>query len=178
MMRGLVMDFPDDHHVYNIADTYMFGPSLLVKPITNPMYYTAEGPIENPDSEESIYLPKHSGKYWYDLNTQQLYTGGKTISYQTPLDVIPVFIKAGSILPINKVVQYVGEQKEKELELRIYSGADADFELYDKEGTFVEYPQRSFRVKLFIPVKNSTNYSVLEKLIRYDNKGIKVDITK
>lgn len=209
MMRGLVMDFPDDHHVYNIADTYMFGPSLLVKPITKPMYYTAEGPIENPDSEESIYLPKHSGKYWYDLNTQQLYTGGKTISYQTPLDVIPVFIKAGSILPINKVVQYVGEQKEKELELRIYSGADADFELYeddnktyayengvyslirfhwddqnkqlsiyDKEGTFVEYPQRSFRVKLFIPVKNSTNYSVLEKLIRYDNKGIKVDITK
>ena len=209
MMRGLVMDFPDDRNVHNGADAYMFGPSLLVKPITKPMYYTTEGAIGTPDTKESVYLPEHTGKYWFDFNSQQIYTGGKTISYPTPLDVIPVFVKAGSIIPINKVVQYVGEQKEEELELRIYAGADADFELYeddnktyayengvyslvrfhwddqnkqlsiyDKEGTFVDYPQRSFRIKLYMPIENGSNYSLREKLIRYENKHITVDMIK
>lgn len=209
MMRGLVMDFPDDRNVHNRADAYMFGPSLLVKPITKPMYYTTEGAIGTPDTKESVYLPEHTGKYWFDFNSRQIYTGGKTISYPTPLDVIPVFVKAGSIIPINKVVQYVGEQKEEELELRIYAGADADFELYeddnktyayengvyslvrfhwddqnkqlsiyDKEGTFVDYPQRSFRIKLYIAEENSSNYSLREKLIRYENKHITVDMIK
>lgn len=209
MMRGLVMDFPDDKKVHNMADAYMFGPSLLVKPITKPMYYTAEGAISHPDTEESVYLPEHAGNYWFDFNTGQVYTGGKTISYHTPLDVIPVFIKAGSILPINKVVQYVGERKEEELEIRIYGGADADFELYeddnktyayenglyslirfhwddqhkrlniyDKEGSFLEYPQRSFRVKLYLPQENGQNGPALEKLIRYENKNITIDMIK
>ncbi len=209
MMRGLVMDFPDDRNVHNRADAYMFGPSLLVKPITKPMYYTTEGAIGTPDTKESVYLPEHTGKYWFDFNSRQIYTGGKTISYPTPLDVIPVFVKAGSIIPINKVVQYVGEQKEEELELRIYAGADADFELYeddnktyayengvyslvrfhwddqnkqlsiyDKEGTFVDYPQRSFRIKFYMPIENGSNYSVREKLIRYENKHITVDMIK
>ena len=209
MMRGLVMDFPDDRNVHNRADAYMFGPSLLVKPITKPMYYTTEGAIGTPDTKESVYLPEHTGKYWFDFNSRQIYTGGKTISYLTPLDVIPVFVKAGSIIPINKIVQYVGEQKEEELELRIYAGADADFELYeddnktyayengvyslvrfhwddqnkqlsiyDKEGTFVNYPQRSFRIKLYIAEESSSNYSVREKLIRYENKHITVDMIK
>lgn len=209
MMRGLVMDFPNDQKVHNMADAYMFGPSLLVKPITKPMYYTPEGIISNPDAEESVYLPGHAGKYWFDFYNQQVYKGGQTISYQTPLDIIPVFVKSGSILPINKVVQYVGEQKEEELEIRIYGGADADFELYeddnktyayengiyslirfrwddqkmqlsiyDKKGTFLEYPQRNFRVKLYIPEKNGSNYSTREKLIRYENKSITVEMTK
>ena len=173
------------------------------------MYYTPEGIINNPDTEESVYLPGHAGKYWFDFYNQQIYKGGQTISYQTPLDIIPVFVKSGSILPINKVVQYVGEQKEEELEIRIYGGADADFELYeddnktyayengvyslirfrwddqkmllsiyDKKGTFLEYPQRSFRVKLYIPEKNGSNYSTREKLIRYENKSITVEMTK
>lgn len=155
------------------------------------MYYTAEGIISNPDAEESVYLPGHAGKYWFDFYNQQVYKGGQTISYQTPLDIIPVFIKSGSILPINKVVQYVGEQKEEELEIRIYGGADAEFELYeddnktyayengiyslirfqwddqnrqlnicDKEGKFIEYPQRSFWVRLYMPIDNGQNISV------------------
>lgn len=209
IMRGLVMDFPNDQKVHNMADAYMFGPSLLVKPITKPMYYTPEGIISNPDAEESVYLPGHAGKYWFDFYNQQVYKGGQTISYQTPLDIIPVFVKSGSILPINKVVQYVGEQKEEELEIRIYGGADAEFELYeddnktyayengiyslirfqwddqnrqlnicDKEGKFIEYPQRSFRVRLYMPTDNGQNISVQEKLIHYENKHVSINFNE
>lgn len=209
MMRGLVMDFPDDPKVHNTAEAYMFGPSLLVKPVTKPMYYTAEGMISNPDTEDSVYLPRHTGTYWFDFHNRQIYKGGETISYPTPLDIIPVFVKAGSILPINKVVQYVGEQKEEELEIRIYGGADAVFDLYeddnqtyayengiyslirfhwdnrnkqltirDKEGKFVEYPQRSFRVKLYMPTNNGQDISVHEQLIHYKNKQVSTDFNR
>lgn len=206
MMRGLAMDFPDDRKVHNIADTYMFGPSLLVKPVTKPMYYTASGAISNPATETQVYLPVHTGNYWFDFNKQQIYKGGQTISYDTPLDIIPVFVKAGSIIPVNKVVQYIDEQQEKELELVIYAGADADFELYeddnntyayengiyslirfhwdnqkkqlsiyDKEGTFVQLPQRDFLIKLYQPADNGKDISVQEKSIRYENKKIVAD---
>lgn len=148
-MRGLVMDFPQDKKVQNLADAYMFGQSLLVHPVTSPMYYDKNGAVSNPDTKVSVYLPAHSGQYWYDFYTNQLFEGGKTIQYDTPLDLIPVFAKAGSILPINSVSQYVGEKKEDVLDILVYGGEDAEFELYEDDNVSYQYENEAYSLIRF-----------------------------
>ena len=127
-MRGLVMDFPNDQKVKGIADQYMFGPSLLINPVTQ---FKA--------TERSLYLPGGFG--WYDLYTGKYFRGGTTIEAKAPLERMPVFVKAGAIIPTGPELQYTSEKPADPLTVFIYTGANGTFALYEDEGTNYNYEQ-------------------------------------
>ena len=145
MMRALVMDFAGDKQALDINDEYMFGSSLLVNPVTQPMYSKTvmsggdSVKIEDFSSVKSkdVYLPK--GTDWYDFWTGEKFNGGQTIKKEVPLDIIPLFVKAGTILPIGPEVQYATEKKWDNLEIRVYEGADGEFTLYEDENDNYNY---------------------------------------
>ena len=162
-MRPLFSDFAADQRVWDMTDEFMFGRSILACPIVNPQY-TEEKIIRTnamtgwDRREESgkrneergminwtetktakKYLPK--GAKWYDFWTNQLYNGGQEVTLQTTLDRVPMFVRAGSILPLGPEMQYVGEKAWNNLEMRIYPGADAEFSLYEDEGDNYNYEQ-------------------------------------
>jgi len=141
MMRALVMDFPKDKAVLNIDNEYLFGKSILVAPVTDSLYtQTVNGQTQTNFSQiknKNVYLP--DGTAWIDFWSGKRYNGGQSISYNTPISKIPLFIKAGSIIPLGPVQQYVDEFKADVLELRVYPGADGRFTLYDDEGDNYNY---------------------------------------
>ena len=151
MMRSLVMDFAGDKDAWDINDEYMFGKSLLVSPVTNPMY-TKPGAVEGRDTirtedfsvikSKQTYLPK--GTDWYDFWTGEKLAGGQKVSKQTPLDIIPLYVKAGSILPFGPEVQYATEKKWDDLEIRVYPGANGDFTLYEDENDNYNYEKGKY----------------------------------
>jgi len=154
MMRALVMDFAEDKDALNINDQYMFGKSILVCPVTEPMYtkisVTGRDSIRVSDfsniKSRSVYLPK--GTDWFDFWTNEKLSGGQTVNKMSPLDMMPLYIKAGSIIPIGPNVQYAEEKKWDNLELQVYAGANGSFVLYEDEfdnynyesGAFTEIP--------------------------------------
>jgi alpha-D-xyloside xylohydrolase len=131
IMRGLVMDFNEDSKSHNIADQYMFGPSLLVNPIYT---YKAEG--------RDVYLPKTSG--WYDFYTGEYLLGGQTINAKAGLSRIPVYVKEGSIVPTGPKIQYTSEKSADPLTLYVFTGKDASFSLYEDEGDNYNYEQGKY----------------------------------
>ena len=128
MMRPLAMDFRKDHAALNISDQYMFGKALLVSPVVQP---TA--------AVRTVYLPE--GTSWYDFWTGKRHEGGQVISAKADIATIPVFARAGSILPLGPVKQYADEKSDAPTELRVYPGQDGSFELYDDEGDGYGYEQ-------------------------------------
>jgi alpha-D-xyloside xylohydrolase len=145
MTRALVMDFAKDKQALDINNQYMFGKSLLVCPVTRPMYSKigAEGKdaasVEDYSviKKEEIYLPK--GTDWVDFWTGEKNSGGQTVNKETPVDIIPLYVKAGSILPIGPKVQYATEKQWDNLEMRVYPGADGKFTLYEDENDNYDY---------------------------------------
>ena len=144
LMRPLVMDFSETA-VQNIDNAYMFGPSLLVKPVTHSMYYEKnhEEQITKKDLSETVYLPTNEGG-WFDFWTNKHYEGGKKLTADYPIDIFPLFVKAGSILPVGEKMQYVDEKKNAPIELRIYAGNDAEFALYEDEGDNYNYEKNKY----------------------------------
>ena len=108
----------------------MFGTSLLVRPVFHP---------QSEEKNISVYLPEHNGGYWYDFWTGKAFEGGREQMQANTLDILPLYVKAGSILPLAEVKQYVMEYPDRELELRIYGGADASFLWYEDEGDSYRY---------------------------------------
>jgi alpha-D-xyloside xylohydrolase len=159
-MRPLFADFAADKKVWDITDAFMFGRSILAAPIVDPQY-TEEKVIrtnamtgwdrrkESGDrSQESVvnwqetktavkYLPK--GTVWYDFWTNQSFKGGQNVTLVTQFDRVPMFVRAGSILPLGPEMQYVGEKAWDNLEIRVYPGANASFVLYEDEGDNYNY---------------------------------------
>jgi alpha-D-xyloside xylohydrolase len=133
IMRGLVMDFSADTAVLNIGDQYMFGSSLLV----NPVY-------EYKQRSRSLYLPKCAG--WYDLYSGKWYAGGQKIMADAPYERMPVFVKAGSIIPFGPALQYTAEKPADTITINIYAGADASFNLYEDEGINYNYEKGAFSI--------------------------------
>jgi len=139
MMRALVMDFADDKNALDINDQYMFGKSILVCPVTESMYTTSEGTGRNvthtadfsQTKSRKVYLPKGAG--WYDFWTNEKMKGGQTVDRQTPLDLIPLYVKAGSIIPFGPEVQHATEKSWDNLEIRVFAGANGTFTLYEDE---------------------------------------------
>ena len=125
IMRPLVMDFNGDTAAVNSKFQYMFGKSLLVAPVT-----------EANVNQWNVYLPIDAD--WFDFWTGKHFAGGQTIKTDAPLDKIPLFVKAGSVVPMGKVIQSSAEKSDT-LEIRIYEGADARFELYEDEGDNYNY---------------------------------------
>ncbi|HEU6447444.1 MAG TPA: glycoside hydrolase family 31 protein [Verrucomicrobiae bacterium] len=126
MMRALPMDFADDKNALSISDEYMFGPAFLVAPVTEPKATTKQ-----------VYLPADT--VWFDFWSGKVFNGGQTISAAAPLDQIPLFVRAGSIIPFGPIVQFAGEKPADPIELRVYRGADGAFTLYEDEGDNYNY---------------------------------------
>jgi len=124
-MRALFMDFPNDPNVADIPDQYMFGPALLVAPVT-----------EQGATSRKVYLP--AGSDWYNYWTSERIKGGQTITAAAPIDTIPLFVRAGSILPIGTEV-LSAQQPQSIASLRVYPGVDADFALFSDDGTTYSY---------------------------------------
>lgn len=144
MMRGLVMDFPKDKNALDINDEYMFGKSLLVSPVTNAMYVKEYfGTIRSKET----YLP--AGVDWYDFWTAERFSGGNKVSRQTPLDIIPLYVKAGSVIPVGPSVQYAEEKKWDNLEIRVYPGANGKFVLYEDEHDNYNYERGVYSTIIF-----------------------------
>jgi alpha-D-xyloside xylohydrolase len=130
-MRGLFMDFGNDPRVADIGDEYMFGPALLVAPVT-----------EQGRTTRDVYLP--AGTDWYNFWTNQRLHGGQTVTVDAPIDTIPLFVRAGSILPLGTPVESTSDP-QKIAELRVYPGADGDFDLYRDDGTTYAYEHGDFQ---------------------------------
>jgi alpha-D-xyloside xylohydrolase len=126
IMRALVMDFGTDKKVLNIGNQYMFGPALLVCPVYQ---YKAR--------ERELYLPENTG--WYNLFTGKYNAGGNTIKADAPLDIIPIFVKEGSILPIGPEIQFAMEKPADPITLFVYTGKDGQFTLYEDENVNYNY---------------------------------------
>ena len=163
-MRALMMDFVDDRKVWDINDEYMFGKSILVAPITHAQY-TPEAVVKVSEEEgwnrdgakktktdaavdfmetkpTNIYLP--AGTLWYDFWTNEKHEGGKEITKETTLDVIPLYVKAGSIIPVGPQVQYATEKPWDHLELKVYAGANGNFILYEDEFDNYNYEKGAY----------------------------------
>ena len=132
MMRPLVMDFPNDTTAGEIVDEYMFGPAFLVAPVTT--YQTRS---------RSVYLPPTSGD-WYDFWMGVNTSGGQTINAPAPYDSMPLFIRAGSIIPFGPELQYTGEKPADPITLYVYAGADGAFTLYEDDGLTYGYEKGAF----------------------------------
>ena len=165
-MRPLFSDFASDKKVWNMTDEFMFGRSILAAPIVDPQY-TEEKIIrtdamtgwdkkevrgERSEVRDMIdftatksavkYLPK--GATWYDFWTNKAYKGGRNVTLETTFDRVPMFVRAGSILPLGPEMQYVGEKAWDNLELRVYPGADGRFVLYEDEGDNYNYEKGAY----------------------------------
>lgn len=131
MMRPLVMDFQDDAYAALIGDEYSFGRGLLVAPV-----------IEKGARTRTVYLPGRLP--WYNFWTGERLDSGQTVAVKAELSTIPLFLQAGSILPLGPVIQYADQRSAEPMELRIYPGADGHFELYDDQGDGYAYQKGEY----------------------------------
>ncbi len=131
ILRPLVMDFPEDKQARELTDEFLFGPALLVAPITK---YQARS--------RNVYLPPAA--QWYDFWSGQKAQAGAIPDAAAPYDEIPVYVRAGSIIPFGPEIQYTGEKPADPLTVYVYVGADGDFTLYEDEGTNYNYEQGAF----------------------------------
>ena len=186
-MRPLFADFAQDKTVWNMTDEFMFGRSILAAPIVEPQY-TEEKIIrtdamtgwdrkDNSDGETVghvdwtaaktavKYLPK--GTTWYDYWTNKPYKGGQRVTITTTFDRVPMFVRAGSILPLGPEMQYVGEKSWDHLELRVYPGADGSFTLYEDEGDNYNYEKGAYSVIQFSWNEKTRTLSIGNRQGRY-----------
>jgi alpha-D-xyloside xylohydrolase len=133
-MRPLWMDFPNDANVANIGTQYMFGPAFLVAPVT-----------EQGQTEKDVYLP--AGSDWYNYWTNEKFSGGRWIKVAAPIEQIPVFVKAGSIVPVGADIQSTAS-KQAIAQIKVYPGKDGQFRLYDDDGVSYDYEHGKSSVTL------------------------------
>lgn len=136
LMRGLIMDFDKDTTVRCIGDQFMFGPAFLVNPV-----YTYKA------RNRELYLPAGTG--WYDLYDGKYADGGQHIKAAAPLDRMPLYVKAGSIVPFGPALQYTGQKPADTITLYIYGGSNGQFSLYEDEGLNYNYEKGIFSTIAF-----------------------------
>ena len=177
-MRPLFADFPQDQRVWDMTDEFLFGRSILACPIVDPQYTeekiirtdamtgwnrqqasdgSAVGAVDFTATKTATkYLPgkqmvngKSVNGKWYDFWTNKQYKGGQDITIETSLDLVPMFVRAGSILPLGPEMQYVGEKAWDNLEVRVYPGANGTFTLYEDEGDNYNYEKGQYATIIF-----------------------------
>ncbi|MBT2134960.1 DUF5110 domain-containing protein [Croceibacterium sp. LX-88] len=131
LMRPLVMDFASDRRVWNLDDEYLFGPALLVAPVS-----------EFAARERKVYLP--DGADWFDAASGQRLAGGQEVVATAPRERMPLFVKAGSIVPLGRDVQWTGEDPQGPLTVHVFPGADGAFSLYEDQGEDLGYAREEF----------------------------------
>jgi alpha-D-xyloside xylohydrolase len=145
IQRPLVMDWRTDPKTWNLGDEFMFGPAILVNPV-----------LKADATRRNVYLPPAAT--WYDFWTGKSLTGGEEIEADAPLDRIPLFVRAGSILPMGPQIEYAAQNPAGPIELRIFRGADGRFDLYEDAGDGYEYQQGQHSI---IPFRWDDRNSVL-----------------
>ena len=168
-MRPLFADFAADKRTWDMGTEFMFGSSILAAPIVHAQYTPEDADRRKADAQglegwsvsstettsdgypvvdfsltktATKYLPK--GALWYDFWTGRQYRGGQDVTIETTLDRVPMFVRAGSILPLGPEMQYTGQKAWDNLELRVYPGADGSFTLYEDEGDNYNYEKGQF----------------------------------
>jgi len=197
MLRSLMFDFKNDPNVYTISNEYMFGPALLVCPVTKPMYYDSGNRKIDSDKAITCYLP--AGYDWYDYWTKARYHGGQAIKAAAPLDRIPLFVKCGSILIKAKGLKYADQTPDWPIIVEIYPGCTGEFILYEDNGEDYSYEDGAYSTIRFVwqdeamclvIMQREGNYHSMEKVRRfhlvletvqkdiiYDGSEIKVDLS-
>jgi alpha-D-xyloside xylohydrolase len=137
IMRGLGMDFPDDKAAADVRDQYLFGRAFLVAPV-----------YQHKARSRPVYLP--SGADWYDFNTGKLNAGGQSVAVDAPLNRMPLFVRAGSIVPVGGAIQYSAEAPAAPITLFVFTGADGNFALYEDDGVSYGYEKGQFS---YIPLR-------------------------
>ena len=145
IMRSLAFDFRKDTAVYSIPDEYMFGPAFLVNPVTEQLY--SNDPANTSTKTRKVYLPK--GADWFDFWTGKKLSGGQAIDAAAPIDIMPLYVKAGSIVPMGKVMEWATQKPEDTIELRIYPGADGSFTLYEDVNDTYNYENGQYATFTF-----------------------------
>lgn len=144
IMRLLAFDYIDDAKALLIEDQYLLGPSLMVCPVTYPMYYTHNSKaLEGAPKTREVYLP--AGSEWYDFWTDEKYAGGQTVSVCADIKRTPLFVKAGSIIPMaGREIEFAEALSDAGIHIHVYPGQDAEYELYEDSGDGYEYEQGGF----------------------------------
>ena len=150
LMRALSFDFSDDKKVLDIDNQYMFGKSLLVAPVTDSMYVSHVNRRRevrtvsdfSAAKVKEVYLPR--GADWFDFWTGEKIKGGQSVTKAVPIDIIPLYVKAGTILPWGPSVQYAEEKRWDNLDIYIYPGANAEFTLYEDENDNYNYENGAY----------------------------------
>ena len=185
-MRALVMDFPQDRKVWDMKSEYLFGRALLAVPVTRPLYTEEKivrtNELSGWDKNQSQgeqrggypavdWAQKHSyeaylpaGSAWYDFWTGQRYDGGQTVKTTIPLDHSPLYVRAGSILPLGPDVHYASERPWDDLELIVYPGADGTFTLYEDEGDGFNY-ERGLYTEIPITWNNRSRTLTIQRRV-------------
>ena len=157
LMRGLFMEYPKDSEAVKVEDQFMFGKELLVAPV-----------LQKGARVKRVYLPVGE---WIDFNDKKtVYLGGQTVSYRAPLNVIPIFVKKGSIIPQMPVMQYIHEDENYPLLVHVfpnYTDEVAKFELYEDDGITLDYQKNIYSKTKFICLTEQNSF---ETTITIDNK--------
>ncbi len=133
-MRPLVMDFREDVNAQNVGDQYMYGPAILVNPVTEPGA-----------TERRLYLPKAKWfDFWTGAATNVAADSGKFVDAPAPIDRMPLYVRAGSIIPLGPEEEYSNQKAADPVELRVYPGADGSFTLYEDENDTYHYEKGAF----------------------------------
>ena len=135
MMRGLAMDYPTEPRVFDIGDQWMFGPALMVCPVSE---YKARS--------REVFFPQGG---WYDFYSNKYIQGGQALTVDAPYERIPVFVRAGSILPLGPQMQWSDEKPADLIHILVYEGADGQFTLYEDEGTNYNYEKGKYATITF-----------------------------
>ncbi len=178
-MRPLAMDYRTDTRALNIGDQFMFGPALLVNPVTEPGATTRR-----------MYLPKAT---WYDFWTGRRVEGGVTIDAAAPIERMPLFVRAGSIVPMGPNVEYASEKAADPIEIRVYPGASGSFVLYEDEGDNYDYEKGALSTIRFDWDDTARKLTIGERVGRFsgmldhrtfhivyagEDRGAGIDLTK
>jgi len=149
MLRHPALVYSGDTALRQVNDQLLLGDCLLVKPVVRPMLYGPGGvPIPGGDDTETVTLPK--GHDWYDLHTGRRYAGGQVITVHAPLDEIPMFVRAGTVLPLGAEVQHTAAQQQAPLEVLVFPGEDASFTLYEDAGDGYGYESGEYALTGFV----------------------------
>ncbi|WP_141503158.1 TIM-barrel domain-containing protein [Paenibacillus luteus] len=176
IMRALPFDFRQDAATYDVDDQFMFGPALLVNPVTRPMYYDVNSkPIEGSVKTRSVYLPH--GSKWIDFWENRVYEGGQNLEAEAPLERIPLFVRSGSILPMKNGMQFADDRSDGRLYVRIYGGQSASFDYYEDEGDNYRYESGEYATISMDWNEETRMFTLGDRKGSYPGMANQIDIT-
>ncbi len=174
IMRSLFSDFPEDEQAKNVTDEFLFGPAFLVAPVYTPMYYHKDSVrIKDEPKSRKVYLPEGCG--WYDFYSGAFYEGGCSVTADAPLERIPVFVRAGSVIPLSQDISYADEKNGIPDVIRVYEGSDGKFGLYIDVGDGYSFEKNEYCLLEYVYSDGDHRLSVTKTGDLAVNEDIRVE---